>query len=65
MSTRSQDTQRLIQLAEQIAGLSQGLVKLVNLIKEINGDVARLRADVDGLSEQLDELERAEAPEPI
>ena len=58
MASRSQDSQRLATLAQQIADVSAGCVKMVGVLQQLNEDYRVLHQQVADMDEALDDLER-------
>jgi prefoldin subunit 5 len=58
MSSRSNDSQRLATLAQQISDIAAGCVGLTSLISSMNQDIGTLNRLVGEISDTLDELEK-------
>jgi len=58
MSSRSQDSAKLVELAQHLATTSDQLVRLVHVVEELNASLLGLTAQVSDLEEEVDRLNR-------
>ena len=58
MSSRSQDSQRLADLATQITDVAAGCVKMVGVLSQVNTELADLSREVTDISNAIDELDK-------
>jgi hypothetical protein len=58
MSSRSQDSAKLIELAQQLHVIAEGSVKLVAVVEEINASLLALTTQVNDIEEEIERLNR-------
>lgn len=57
MASRSKDSERLATLAQQIADVSAGCVKVVAVLTSLNEDYGRLHSQMAELNDAVDDIE--------
>ena len=58
MSSRSQDSARLAQLATQLTDMAAGCVKMTEVLSQVNTELTDLSREAIEINNTLDELER-------
>jgi methyl-accepting chemotaxis protein len=58
MSSRSQDSAKLTELAQQLHAIAEGSVKLVAVVEEINTSLLALTSQVNDIEEEIERLNR-------